>query len=282
MKKGLVSVIMPVFNGMPLIKASVQSLINQSYDNWECIIVNDGSTDDTEKYLESLDKSRFVIHNFKKNLGRPEARQKGLELATGEFLAMLDADDLYHREKLAVQVNTLNQHPDVYLVGSGLCSFGTKVDFIRVRSKGDGNIHAFNINEPFPSSHAPSMLRREHAVKFKYNPALKLGQDIDYLRRYLNGKKYLNLSDVFYYYSEFDSVTKSKIRKTYKIYIRKFFIAKEYKMGVLYTFKLLYSNIIYPFININSILKKRGTLPSDTELNDYKKYCSQLILGLNE
>jgi len=282
MQKGLVSVIMPVFNGMPLIKASLQSLINQSYKNWECIIINDGSTDDTEKYINLLDKSKFVIYSFKKNLGRPQARQKGLDLAKGEFIAMLDADDLYHREKLSVQVSIMNKYPDVYLVGSGLCSFGTKVNFIRIRSKGDGIIHRFRIDEQFPSSHAPSMLRREHAVKFTYNPKLKLGQDIDYLRRYLNGKKYINLPNVFYYYSEFDSVTKNKIRKTYSIYIRKFLAAKEYKMCILYILKLFYSYMIYPFININTILKNRGDCPLRNELNDYQKYCKPFILNIEK
>jgi glycosyltransferase involved in cell wall biosynthesis len=281
-RHGLVSVIMPVYNGMPLIKASIQSLLNQSYENWECIIVNDGSTDGTKEFLDSLKNKRFVIHHFNKNLGRPQARQKGLDLSKGEFLAMLDADDLYHPEKLSLQVNVMNRNPDVYLVGSGICSFGTNVDFIRIRSKGDGNVRNFHINEEFPSSHAPSILRREHAIKFKYNPALKLGQDIDYLRRYLDGKKYINLPNVFYYYSEFDSVTKSKIRRTYKIYIKKFFAAKEYKMSVFYLLKLLYSYLIYSFMNINTILKKRGNLPLNEEFNDYKNYCVPIIINLNQ
>ena len=61
-RHGLVSVIMPVYNGMPLIKASIQSLLNQSYENWECIIVNDGSPDDTKKIAKKwceLDE-RFI------------------------------------------------------------------------------------------------------------------------------------------------------------------------------------------------------------------------------
>jgi len=281
-RHGLVSVIMPVYNGIPLIKASIRSLLNQSYENWECIIVNDGSTDGTKEFLDSLKNKRFVIHHFNKNLGRPQARQMGLDLAKGEFLAMLDADDLYHKEKLTIQVNAMRENPEIYLIGSGLCSFGTNVDFIRVRYKGDGIIHDFNINEPFPLSHAPSMLRREHAIKFKYNPSLKLGQDIDFLRRYLNGKKYINLPNVFYYYSEFDSVNKSKIRKAYKIYTKKFFVAKEYQLSALYALKFMFGYIVYPFININEILKIRGDIPSNLELRDYHEYCDSIIKKMDE
>ena len=73
MKK--VSIMMPVYNGLPLIKASVESILKQTYTNWECIIVDDGSTDGTSAYLDSLSDSRFVVHHFVKNQGRPVARQ---------------------------------------------------------------------------------------------------------------------------------------------------------------------------------------------------------------
>ena len=279
--KGLVSVIMPVYNGMPMIKASIESLLEQTYPNWECIIINDGSTDNTKEHLDSLADPRFVVHHFDKNQGRPQARQKGLELAQGEFIAMLDADDIYHPEKLAIQVATMNQYPDVYLVGTGLCSFGCNVNFIRIRGKGDGKAHLFDIRNSFPASHAPSLLRREHAVKFSYNAALKFGQDTDYLRRYLNGKLYINLPQVLYYYSEFDSVTKKKIRSIYKLQAEYFFKTREYPSSFKYMAKLIYSHIVYPFLNINIILKKRGIEPTEQEAREFQEYCKSKIKRLS-
>ena len=86
-KGPLVTIMMPVFNGLKLIHASIASLLAQTYSNWECIIVDDGSTDGTSEYLDSLQDIRFRVVHFKENLGRPFARQKALELANGKYLA---------------------------------------------------------------------------------------------------------------------------------------------------------------------------------------------------
>jgi len=271
---------MPVYNGMPMIQASIGSLQEQTYTDWECVIVNDGSNDGTREFLVSVKDPRFLIYHFDKNQGRPQARQKGLELSKGEFIAMLDADDIYHPEKLAAQVEVMNKCSDVYLVGAGMCSFGRNVDFIRIRGKGDGEVHWYNIKKSFPVAHAPSLLRREHAIKFSYNPTLKFGQDIDYLRRYLDGKLYINLPRVLYYYSEFDSVTKKKIRSTYKLYVKKFFKAGEYFNSSKYTAKLLYSYIVYPFLKLSTILKKRGVDPTVEEVKDFQEHCIPKIKRL--
>ena len=107
MNNPLVSIMMPVYNGLPYIKASLESLYRQSYSNWECIVVDDGSTDGTTQFLNSLTDKRIRVFRFKKNKGRSAARQKALEEACGKYLAMLDADDIYHPEKLKKQVDIL-------------------------------------------------------------------------------------------------------------------------------------------------------------------------------
>ena len=278
-KKGLVSVIMPVYNGYPLISASIKSLQNQTYPNWECIIINDGSTDHTTRFLDSLNDERFIIFHFDENKGRPYARQKALELAKGEYIAMLDADDLYHPEKLSIQVKIMEDNPDIYLVSAGLCSFGITTDFIRIRGKGDGKKRHYQ-EDSFFAAHGPSMLRQEHAIKFSYNMYLQLGQDIDFLRRYLKGKNYIVLSDVLYYYSEFDSVNMKKISKTYKIIIKNSFREKKYIYGLKCLMKLMFLQFIFPFLGIKQILKSRGQKPNFKETSDFESYCLPLILDI--
>lgn len=276
MEEKKVSIMMPVYNGMPKIKASIESLLNQSYNNWECIIVNDGSTDGTRQYLDSLLDKRFRVIHFEENRGRPIARQVALDNAMGEYLAMLDADDLIHPDKLKLQVEAFENNPEIDLVASGICSFGDNVDFIRIRCRGDNLIKEFFIGQSFPVAHACSMLRTKKAQHFKYNTYLSLGQDIDFLRRYLDGCKYMSLDKVLYYYSEFDSVTKKKIRKAYKLYCVKFFYAREYLNSFLSLLKYIYSVLFFPFINIESLLKRRGVKPSSEELKDYNKYCKYI------
>ena len=82
----LVSVQVPVYNGMPYLKRAIDSLLRQKYTNWECIIVNDGSFDGTKEYLDTLSDMRFRILHLEVNRGRPYARQIALENSKGEYV----------------------------------------------------------------------------------------------------------------------------------------------------------------------------------------------------
>lgn len=266
---------MPAYNGLPLVKASVETLLLQTMPDWECIIVNDGSTDGTKEYLDSLTDPRFVIWHFDKNKGRPEARQKTLELAKGEFIAMLDAEDLYHPEKLELQLKAFEQHPEVDLVATQMCSFGTHTDLRTVRGRHDESIQIFT-GDNVPS-HATIMIRAKKAKVLKYNKALKFGQDVDFLRRYMKGIKFLTLPRPLYYYSEFDSVTKKKIKRTYKLNMIKYFKEKEYKNSFLTLLKYIYASLVFPFCDIKTILKKRGRSLTEHENMEFQKHCRNIV-----
>ena len=89
-----VSIIIPVFNGEPFLDRCLSSVINQSYNNIEIIIINDGSTDNTQSICESYSKNdpRVIIIN-KKNEGVSTARNVGLDTAVGDYIYFVDADD---------------------------------------------------------------------------------------------------------------------------------------------------------------------------------------------
>lgn len=118
-----VAIMMPVYNGEKTLPLAVASLIHQTYSHWKCYIVNDGSTDGTKAYLDSLRDDRFVIIHFEKNKGRPYARQAALDLAEGKYLDFLDADDFYHSEKLEKQVKEFKDNNELALVSCILASF---------------------------------------------------------------------------------------------------------------------------------------------------------------
>lgn len=278
-----ISILMPVYNGMPLIQASIDSIQSQTYTDWECIIVDDGSIDGTSKYLDSLTDSRFVVYHFDTNLGRPIARQKTLELATGEYIAMLDAGDLYAKNKLKEQVEYLLSHPEISMVSSSMCSFGTKTNLLRKRGS-ESIMNVVYDNNRIPN-HASSMLKAKIAKKISYNPLMKLGQDRDYLERYLKGRSYVLLPNIHYYYSEYDSVSKRKIRKTYKLNIQKYCHNYNLKGLFMNVLKLLYSYVVYPFIPIYSIISQRGKELTDEEIVTFQTECRNIInkyICLNE
>ena len=271
----VVSVMMPVYNGARLIKASVDSLINQTFTDWECIIVNDGSTDGTAEFLSTIQDPRFRIVTLDKNKGRAYARETALELATGEFLAMLDAEDIYHPEKLERQVREMRDNPDVALAGCSICSFGTKSDLLYRRPVKPGK-YMFDGAVP---SHASSMLRMSRAKLFHYNMILNFAEDVDFLKRYLSGQKYLITDEILYYYSEIDSITKEKLISYYKNGIKNGLskIIPGISLFVKNGLKLIIGKTIYPFINIESILKKRGTSLTELELQEYRQNVQKLI-----
>ena len=271
MEKDLVSIQLPVYNGMPYIKRAVKSLLDQTYKNWECIIVDDGSTDNTKEFLDNITDKRFRVFHFKKNKGRPYARQKALDEARGEYLAMLDADDFYHPKKLEIQVLFLKQHSDISLVSAGLCSFGEDTEIIRTRGKGVNKKIFHKVNNKPNVVHAVSMLRMEVAKYYRYNLTLQLGQDMDYLTRCLKGKYYVVLDQILYYYSEFDSVSIKKIKKTYLYHIKKDLKSRKYSNVIIFFMKYLISSIIYPILGQEYILKKRGHELSYQELSEFKK-----------
>lgn len=112
----VVSVIIPVYNCARFVAEAVQSALNQDYDAKEIIVVNDGSTDDTIDVLRSFgDKIRLIDQ---KNGGPPKARNAGLRAARGEYIAFLDADDIWSPGKLTAQSDHLDSHPEVGTVFS--------------------------------------------------------------------------------------------------------------------------------------------------------------------
>jgi len=106
-----VSVIIPTYNRAKLVCATIDSVLAQSYRDFEIIVVDDGSTDDTPTALARYGDRIASVRQ--ENGGVNNARNHALQLATGEYIATLDNDDLWHRDKLALQVELLERHPDV-------------------------------------------------------------------------------------------------------------------------------------------------------------------------
>lgn len=111
----MISVIMPVFNGGKFIAEAIESVLSQSYSDWELIIVDDGSTDGTADIVKRYESNK-VHYVYQTNQGPSNARNKGINLARGEFIAFLDADDLYAINKLEEQLYFLKSYPETDIV----------------------------------------------------------------------------------------------------------------------------------------------------------------------
>lgn len=110
MVDGLVSVIMPSWNTGKFIAESIQSVIDQTYENWELIIVDDCSTDNTDEVVAEFTDKRIRYFKNEKNSGAAISRNRALREARGEWIAFLDSDDLWSPNKLEKQISFMNEH----------------------------------------------------------------------------------------------------------------------------------------------------------------------------
>lgn len=122
----LVSVIIPVFNAEAYIASAVESVFTQTFENWEIIVVNDGSTDQTVEILKQYGSRITLLQS--PHAGPSMARNIGIQASRGEYLVFLDADDWILPEKLARQANFLLTHPDIGVVYSGGYRYRTLAD----------------------------------------------------------------------------------------------------------------------------------------------------------
>lgn len=116
----LVSVIMPVYNGATYIRAAIESILNQTYANFELIVIDDGSTDDTRKVVKEYSNGRLRLVVQDKNYGLAYTRNNGINESCGKYIAMLDSDDVAAPNRLSEQVFFLETHADFSMVGSRL------------------------------------------------------------------------------------------------------------------------------------------------------------------
>ena len=110
MKEDLVSIIMPSYNTGKFIKETINSVLNQTYNNWELIIVDDCSTDDTEEIVNAIKDNRIKFLKNSTNSGAAISRNKAIKEAKGKWIAFLDSDDLWKKEKIEKQIKFMKEN----------------------------------------------------------------------------------------------------------------------------------------------------------------------------
>ncbi len=110
----LVSVILPTYNRGYIIERAIKSVLNQTYKNLELIIVDDGSTDNTEEIVKSIEDKRIIFLKHKKNKGASSARNTGIKNSKGEYISFIDSDDVWFPLKLEKQINIFRKISDEY------------------------------------------------------------------------------------------------------------------------------------------------------------------------
>lgn len=145
----LVSVIIPCYNYAKFLPFTLQSVLKQTYGNWECIIVNDGSVDDTEAAaMQHVNADKRFVYLYQPNAGLAAARNTGISKANGKYIQLLDADDLINERKLELQVNYMEMHQSVDIVYGNALFFRSDnpETYLTVKKEGETSNNDFKIS----------------------------------------------------------------------------------------------------------------------------------------
>ncbi len=192
MSKPLASVIIPAYRVEGFVRETLESVLRQDYPNYEVIVVDDGSDDATPKLV-----AEYPVQLLRQpHRGISAARNAGLRVARGDYLTILDADDLWPADRLSAQVEYLEQHPQIEIV-LGLTEF-----FLTPGQERPPHFSALMEGDPVPG-HASTMLARRQVFELvgDFDETLVVGEDIDWLARAKDaGVPSARLDQVFLHY----------------------------------------------------------------------------------
>lgn len=177
----LITVVIPVYNGEKTVRETIDSVLNQTFQDWELIIINDGSTDKTLEIIGSIKDERIKVFNYP-NAGLAASRNRGISLAKGEYISFIDADDLWTPDKLEVQLKALQENPQAVVAYSWTDIIDESSQIIRAGSyiTFNGDVYANLLLMNFISNGSNVLIRTEALKEVgKFDESLKSGEDWD-------------------------------------------------------------------------------------------------------
>jgi glycosyltransferase involved in cell wall biosynthesis len=245
-----VSIVIPFFNAIKYLPETIETVFKQTYSDYEVVIVNDGSTEDIEGWVKKLNHPKVRLIN-QENKGCSEARNTGIRQSSGDYIAFLDADDLWHPTKLEKQVRVLDEHPETGLVytWSDLIDEQGRRTGRTARPTAEGKVWENLIEENLVGGGSVPLIRRgclEASGLFDQNLVSFL-EDWDLWLRLALLTEFRVVPEALMYYRQLDSSSSmnwSKMEKSFQIMIEKAFAiapaALQYKRARSYGLVNLY------------------------------------------
>ena len=228
MKNPKVTVLMSVYNGEKYLNEAIDSILGQTFKDFEFLIVNDGSTDKTREILESYKDPRIRIINNEKNIGLTKSLNIGLRIVKGEYIARQDADDISCGNRLERQIKFLDEKLDIAIVGTNYFRINEKGDIIQEikRQEKDKDIKKYLLNGN-QLGHGTIMFRKSCIEKVGfYREEFKFAQDYDFVLHFSEKYKLANIPETLYKWrinSDSVSVSRKIIQDRYaKLALRLF------------------------------------------------------------
>lgn len=206
-----VSVLTSVYNSAEFIRPAVESVLNQTFVDFEWIIINDASTDDSIEIIESYNDPRIKIFHNEKNLGLAASLNKGLGLCRGEYIARMDTDDVCYRNRFEQQVKFMDAHPEITIAGSWVNLTGERKGIWKTPLTHDEVKCKLLFNSAI--AHPTVIMRKSEMekYKFRYDENLRRIQDYDLWVRASEKVKLSNIPEVLLDYRIDDQAKTSEV-----------------------------------------------------------------------
>lgn len=203
--KNTVSIIIPIYNIQEYIKPCLESVLRQTYNDIELILIDDGSSDDSssicDSYANQDDRVR-VVHQ--KNLGVSAARNKGLAVATGEYIMFVDGDDMVDTNMVTCMMDKISINSDCTLVSCAVTrhynNFGVSGEKVLRFNKTEASIDMLYMNN-MDNGPCAKLIPSKIAKSIKFNPKITIAEDLDYIYKILqkiDNEVFIN-SNLYYY-----------------------------------------------------------------------------------
>ena len=195
----LISVVMPVYNAEKYLREAIDSILNQTYTNFEFIVINDGSTDGSADIVRSYNDPRIVFVDNPKNAGLVAVLNQGLDMARGKYIARMDADDISMPERFKKQIEFMEKHRNVGVSGTFFHIFGDGIDRIETKTLYP---KLKDMLATSPVGHPTVMMRRNVLNKYnlRYDPRYKHAEDYELWLRVRKYTKIANIPEVLLNY----------------------------------------------------------------------------------
>lgn len=206
----LVSVIMPVYNSAKYLNEAIDSILNQTYENIELIVIDDGSSDNSIELIKEYNSSKIRFYKNEKNIGVSATRNKAIDLSEGKFIALMDSDDISPPDRIRKQVEFLENNISYVLVAGHYESF-TKYLFYTKRKLRKHCIidDKIKVDLNFVGSIAAGtvLVQKEILDKnnLRFDSRLKIAEDFDFWRRISKYAKVTSIDELLVYYRKHPS-----------------------------------------------------------------------------
>jgi glycosyltransferase involved in cell wall biosynthesis len=195
---------MTVYNGEKYLRAAIDSILKQTFSDFEFIIVDDASSDGSADIIRSYHDPRIRLISNRSNLKVPLSANKGLDLARGEYLARMDADDISLPGRLARQVAFMDAHPEVGVCGSWAKDIDSAGNIIGERITPVGRELECYYWRPSPITNSTAMIRVKHLGELRYDPEMPPSEDYDLWLRMKHRCRFSNLPEFLVLYRVHD------------------------------------------------------------------------------